>query len=117
MKSTVMINGTLVGVLSCIEVDQPWFSALFLPIPAFDCFRALFSDLRQAQLDNKNEVVNYLNGETDRLHIQIVDADGRVIYSTRPQATSLRGMTCVCFDMQFDAGIMSWRGVDDEGAG
>jgi hypothetical protein len=109
MKYTVSINGTVVGFLSTIEVDQPWFSGLFEPLPSFDTYRALFTDLRHAFRDERYEDADALSRQVDGLDIQIGVPDGRVLYATHAHRDAPASITCVRFDVRFESGIMSWR--------
>ena len=109
MKPKVVINGTSVGSVSAVEVDQPWFSGLFEPLPAFATYGDLFTKLNHAYRDKRYEEVDRLDRDVSRLHVQIVEPDGRVSFATHRDVNATTPMTCVRFDVRFETGIMSWR--------
>src|SRR5437016_11339453 len=109
MKSSVIINGTEVGLLSTVEINQPWFSGLFEPSPAFTQHREIFTKLDHAYRDKQYQEVDRLGREVAELHVQIVSADGRISFATHRDTGATAPMTCVRFDVRFEAGIMSWR--------
>ena len=109
MKTTVVIDGTLVGYLSEIEVNQPWFSGLFKPLPSFDIYHDLFTQLRLAYRDERHKEADRLFSEVDHLDIRIVEPTGQISFSTKPNIGASQLITCVGFDLRFEMGIMSWR--------
>jgi hypothetical protein len=81
----VFINGKLVGSISDLEVDMPWFSARFVSSSAFAEFEPLFVRLDQAYGEKHHDIVNQLNDEINRLRIAVQDENGRLVFSTEPR--------------------------------
>ena len=82
----VLVNNTLVGFMSDLEVDMPSFRARFEPTPAFHQFESLFVSLDQAFDEKHYDRTSQLNEEINKLKISIIDDDGQLHYSSDSSA-------------------------------
>jgi hypothetical protein len=109
VNSTVFINGTAVGSLSAVDIDQPWFFGRFMPAPGFAHYRDLFTRLHHAWIEKRWVEVDQLSRQAEELDVQIVEPDGSIRYATRQAAAAMARIACVGFGKHGGAEVMSWR--------
>lgn len=94
-SSKVMVNGKVVGFMSDLDVDMPWFRARFEPTPLFREFEPLFASLDQAYEEKHYDRVNQLNEEINKLKVSITDDIGQLLYSSDPSDRPLQRISTV----------------------